>query len=86
MPKEGDSELFKGVPQEILEHLGLSTAAPTFRAPPDPPDGRAADQLHEWSYEALFDLPVSRSLSACNAQAGGAGQTGDRPIPDPELV
>ena len=63
--------------RQILEHLGLSTAAPSLRAPPDPPDGLAADQLREWSYEALFDLPVPRF---------GAGQTGDRPIPDPELV
>ena len=39
--------------------LGLSTAAPSFRAPPDPPDGLAADQLREGSYEALFDdLPI----------------------------
>jgi len=45
--------------RQILEHLGLSTAAPSFRAPPDPPDGRGADPPREWSYELLFDdLPV----------------------------
>jgi hypothetical protein len=45
--------------QQILEHLGLSTAAPSFRAPHDLPDGLAADPLREWSYEALFDdLPI----------------------------
>ena len=45
--------------RQILEHLGLSTAALSLRAPPDPPDGLAADQLREWSYEALFDdLPI----------------------------
>jgi hypothetical protein len=37
--------------RQILEHLGLSTAAPSFRAPPDPP--------RESSYEPLLDdLPV----------------------------
>jgi len=60
--------------QRILEHLGLSTAAPSLRTPPDPPDGLAADQLRAWSYELLFDLPVRRT------------QTGDLPIPDPVLV
>jgi len=44
--------------RQILEHLGLSTAAPSFRAPPDPPDGLPADPPREWSYELLFDLPV----------------------------
>jgi hypothetical protein len=39
--------------RQILDHLGLSTAAPSFRAPPDPP--------REWSYEPLFDLPVRRT-------------------------
>jgi len=46
------------VSQQILEHLGLSTAAPSLRAPPDPPDDLAAHQPREWSYEPLFDLPV----------------------------
>jgi len=47
------------VVRRILAHLGLPTAAPSFRAPPDPPDGRAADPPREWSYEPLLDdLPV----------------------------
>jgi hypothetical protein len=37
--------------RQILTHLGLPTAAPSFRAPPDPPDGRGADPPREWSYE-----------------------------------
>ena len=45
--------------RQILEHFGLSTATPSFRAPPDPPDGRGADPPREWSYDLLFDdLPV----------------------------
>ena len=39
--------------RQILEHLGLSTAAPSFRAPPDPPNDLAAHQPRQWSYEAL---------------------------------
>jgi hypothetical protein len=51
--------------RQILEHLGLSTAAPSLRAPPDPPDGLAADQLREWSYEPLLDdLPASDPVMA----------------------
>jgi len=70
--------------RQILEHLGLSTAAPSLRAPPDPPDGLAADQLREWSYELLFDLPVRRT---CLPSRGDRqAQTGDLPIPDPVLV
>jgi hypothetical protein len=41
--------------RQILAHLGLPTAAPSFRAPPDPP--------REWSYEPLLDdLPVPDPL------------------------
>jgi hypothetical protein len=70
--------------RQILEHLGLSTAAPSLRAPPDPPDGLAADQLREWSYELLFDLPVRRT---CLPSRGDRqAQTGDLPIPNPVLV
>jgi len=47
---------------------------------------RSAERSTELTPKPLFDLPVPRSLSACNAQAGGAGQTGDLPIPDPVLV
>ena len=68
-----------------LDHLGLPTGAPQLRAPPDSPDPLAAQQPREWSYEPLFDLPVPRSLSACDAQAGRAGQTGDL-LPDPLLL
>jgi hypothetical protein len=39
--------------RQILAHLGLPTAAPSFRAPPDPP--------REGSYEPLLDLPVRRT-------------------------
>ncbi len=39
--------------------LGLPAVAPSLRAPPDPPDGSAADPPREWSYEPLSDdLPV----------------------------
>jgi hypothetical protein len=49
----------RAVIRQILAHLGLPTAAPSFRAPPDPPDGGAAEQPREWAYEPLFDdLPV----------------------------
>ena len=34
-------------------HLGLPTAAPHLRAPPDPPDALAAHQPRQWSYEPL---------------------------------
>ncbi len=45
--------------QHILDHLGLATVAPSFRAPPDPPDGSAGDPPREWSYEPFFDdLPI----------------------------
>jgi hypothetical protein len=51
--------------RQILEHLGLSTAAPSFRAPPDPLDGRGADPPREWSYELFFDdLPVPDPVRA----------------------
>jgi hypothetical protein len=46
------------VVRQILAHLGLPTGAPSFRAPPDPPDGVPAGRPREWSYEPLFDLPV----------------------------
>ena len=46
-----------------LDHLGLPTAAPQFRAPPDPPDALAAQQPREWSYEPVFDdLPIPDPL------------------------
>ena len=47
------------VVRQILAHLGLPTGAASLRAPPDPPDGLAADQPREWSYEPCFDdLPL----------------------------
>ena len=51
--------------RQILEHLGLSTAAPSFRAPPAPPDGRGADPPRAWSYDLLCaDLPVPDPVRA----------------------
>jgi hypothetical protein len=41
------------VVRQILAHLGLPTATPSLRAPPDPPDGRGADPPRAWSYEPL---------------------------------
>jgi hypothetical protein len=41
--------------RQILDHLGLPTAVPHLRAPPDPPDALAAQQPREWSYEPFFD-------------------------------
>ena len=53
------------VGRQILEHLGLPTAAPRRRAPPDPPDGLAADPPSEWSYEPfLDDLPIPDPATA----------------------
>ena len=48
-----------------LDHLGLPTAVPHLRAPPDPSDALAAHQPREWSYEPLFDdLPISDPVLA----------------------
>jgi hypothetical protein len=45
--------------RQILTHLGLPTAAPSLRAPPDPPAGLAAVGRRDWSYDPLCDdLPV----------------------------
>jgi hypothetical protein len=63
--------------RQILDHLGFPAAAPSLRAPPDPLDALEAQQPREWSYDPLFDLPVSRSE---------AGQPGDLPLPEPLLV
>jgi len=41
------------VVRQILAHLGLPTATPSLRAPPDPPDGLVADPPRAWSYEPL---------------------------------
>lgn len=57
--------------RQLLEHLGLPTRAPRFRAPRDQTNGLAGDHPHERSYEPFLDLPVRRT------------QTGDLPIPDP---
>jgi len=48
------------VVRQILDHLGLPSAGPQLRAPPDSPDPLAAQQPREWTYEPLFDLPVPR--------------------------
>ena len=53
--------------RQILDHVGLPSATPSLRAPPDQPAGPAADPPREWSYEPCFDLPVRRT------------QTGDLP-------
>ena len=51
--------------RQILDHLGLSSVPPSLRAPPDPPEGPAADHPHEWSYEPFFDnLPVADPVMA----------------------
>ena len=57
--------------RQILDHLGLPTAAPQLRAPPalpdrgtpaGPPGGQGADQVRAWSSEPFFDdLPLSIS-------------------------
>ena len=52
------------VPQ-ILDHLGLPTAAPSFRVPLDPPDGLPAGPPREWSHEPLFDHPPTPIRPAC---------------------
>jgi hypothetical protein len=62
--------------RQIPAHLGLPTAAPSFRAPPDPP--------REWSYEPLLDLPVRRT---CLPSRGDRqAQAGDLPVSDPLIV
>lgn len=48
------------VVRQILAHLGLPPGPASLRAPPDPPEGLAADPAREWSYEPfLDDLPVA---------------------------
>jgi hypothetical protein len=52
------------VVRQILDHLGLPTAAPSLRAPLDQPDGRVAAHSRDWSYEPLFDdLPVPEPVT-----------------------
>jgi len=51
------------VVRQVLAHLGLPIAVPSFRAPPDPPDALAAHQPRQWSYEPLVDdLPIPDPL------------------------
>ena len=50
--------------RQILDHLGLASTPPSLRAPPDQPDGGAAERPREWAYEPLFDLPVRRPSHA----------------------
>jgi len=53
------------VVRQILGHLGPPTSAASLRMPPDPPEGLAADQPREWSYEpVLDDLPIPDPLMA----------------------
>ncbi len=45
--------------RQILDHLGLATAAPSFRAPPDPPASPVAVHSRDRSYDPLVDnLPI----------------------------
>jgi len=62
------------VVRQILKDLGLPTGAASLRAPPDLPEGPAADHPREWSYEPCLDLPVRRT------------QTDDLPVPDPVMA
>jgi hypothetical protein len=51
--------------RQILAHLGLPSIVPRLRAPPDPPEGPAADPPREWSYEPCFDeLPLPDPVMA----------------------
>jgi hypothetical protein len=51
--------LAEGSVPSTIRWMKRGTASASFRAPPDPPDGRGADPPREWSYELLFDdLPV----------------------------
>lgn len=53
------------VVRQILDHLGLPTAAPSRRAPPDQPDGRVAAHSRDWSYAPfLDDLPIPDPATA----------------------
>jgi len=76
-----------------LDHLGLASTPPSLRAPPDQPDGGAAERPREWAYEPLFDLPVRRTclppacaLHADRSRGDRQAQTGDLPIPDPPCL
>lgn len=40
--------------------MGLPTAAPRLRGPPDPPDGLAGDQPRDWVYEPFLDDLATR--------------------------
>ncbi len=48
------------VVRQLLDHLGLPTAAPRLRAPPDPPDNLAADPARDWVYEPYLVDPAAR--------------------------
>jgi len=49
--------------RQILDHLGLASTPPSLRAPPDQPDGGAAERPREWAYEPLFDdIPIPDPL------------------------
>ena len=45
---------------QILDHLGLPAGAASLRAPPDPPDGRAADQPSDCVYGPFLDDLAAR--------------------------
>jgi len=51
--------------RQILDHLGLPTGPASLRAPPELPEGVAADPPREWSYEpVLDDLPFPDPVMA----------------------
>ncbi len=63
------------VTQQILAPLGLLSTGSSLRAPPDHPDGLAADPPRARSYEPCFDdLPVGDSQ---RHRAGVTGSRGD---------
>jgi hypothetical protein len=60
-PDSGQAQVTErpAVRRPILDHLRLPTGAPSFRAPPDPPDGPAADPPRAWFPDPVFDdLPI----------------------------
>jgi len=53
------------LPRRERRSKWLPSVTPSLRAPPDVPDGLAADQPLEWSYEpVLDDLPVPDPVMA----------------------
>ena len=57
--------------RKIPDHLGLPTAPPSFRAPPDPTDGLPVDPTSEGSFGPLF-----RDLLVADPEIGWPGGAG----------